>query len=491
MTNPCTLRFPAAIMLLVSSLSMTAFSQEPATTTGKTWDTMRRAAGFMMDSVSTRGGFVDRYTADLSERWGEIPARSSMIWVQDPGTITVARLHLDMYKQTGDALFLEYARRSANALILGQQPTGGWHYFIDFDPAGTQEWHEAIAKNAWGWEEFYHLPGNATFDDNTTADATEYLLDLYMTTLEPQYRVPVIEALDFILEAQSDEGGWPQRYPPAPDDAEYASYLTFNDGVTTSNIYLLWKAWHLLGDETYRHAAIRGTQFVMISQLGTPQAGWALQYDHDLQAAGARGFEPKSLSPSTTAENIGHLEHFYKMTGDRRYLRGIPDALDWLDKERLPEGHSDAGHTHAQFVELGTGRPLYAHREGTDIHNGRYWVDYDPHNFPGHYGMLVTINVEALRTEYERVHAMSPDEAKAEWEAGQQTTVSPPVVNAEKAQALIDSLDERGAWVEDRSVPDYTDWKFKPRRTFDGIAIRTYVQNMTTLLNYTQGFEKQ
>ncbi|MCL4217135.1 MAG: hypothetical protein KJ052_09060, partial [Candidatus Hydrogenedentes bacterium] len=79
---------------------------------------------------------------------------------------------------------------------------------------------------------------------------------------------------------------------------------------------------------------------------------------------------------------------------------------------------------------------------------------------------------------------MSPDEARAEWEAGQQATASTPAVDAEKAQALIDCLDERGAWVEDLSVPDYTDWKYKPRRNFKGIAIRTYVRNMQQLLHY-------
>ena len=45
----------------------------------------------------------------------------------------MGQLFLDMYKATADAVYLEYAKKAANALIYGQHPLGGWHYFIDFD----------------------------------------------------------------------------------------------------------------------------------------------------------------------------------------------------------------------------------------------------------------------------------------------------------------------------------------------------------------------
>ena len=383
---------------------------------------MKKATDFMMNTVSTRGGFVDLYTEDLSERWGEIPARESMIWVQDPGTVSVGRMLLDVYRATADPAFLEYAERAANALIWGQHPSGGWHYFIDFDPAGVPKWYEEVASKCWGWEEFYHYYGNCTFDDNTTTGAAGFLLDLYMTTLDPKYRGPLLEAVGFILESQYPTGGWPQRYPlrydhPSDRGPDYTSFYTFNDGVIANNIYFLLKAYEQLGNEDYKKAALRGMQFVVIAQLGTPQAGWAQQHDMGLNPAGARTYEPKALAPSTTVGNIRHLMRFYRITGDRRYLRAIPDAIAWLEDCALPPGHSDQGHTHAQFVEVGTNRPLYAHREGTSIEDGRYWVDYEPRNFPGHYGMQLRIDVVALKNEYERVFALIPEEATAEYRA--------------------------------------------------------------------------
>jgi PelA/Pel-15E family pectate lyase len=442
---------------------------------------MKRASGFMMDTVSERGGFVETYTADLSERWGEVPARRSMIWVQEPGTVSVGRVLLEAYQGTKDNTFLEQAQRTADALIAGQHPAGGWHYFIDFDPSGIEKWYAEVGSRCWGWEEYYHYDGNCTFDDNVTTGAADFLLDLFMETKSVKHRVALDKAIGFILKSQYPEGGWPQRYPLREG---YSSYFTFNDGVTTNNIYFLLKADRLLGNVAYKRAAIRGMQFVVISQMGAPQAGWGMQHDLDLRPAGARSYEPAGLSPSTTAENIGHLMRFYQITGDRRHLRGIPDAIAWLDKAKLPEGHSDQGHTHGQFLELNTDRPLYAHREGTGIENGRYWVDHEPANFPGHYGMQVQIDVAALRRKYERVSGLSPGEAMAEHRAATVAKSAVQEVDGENVRAAIEAMDERGAWVEDLSVLDYHDWKGRPRREFRGISTRTFVTNMRMFVGY-------
>jgi len=457
---------------------------------------MKRATGFMMDTVSTRGGFVAVYAEDLSERWGEIPARRSMIWVQDPGTVSVGRVLLDAYRTTRDRAYLRHSQRTANALIWGQHPTGGWHYFIDFDMAGVAKWYEQVASKCWGWEEFYHYYGNCTFDDYTTTGAADFLLDLYMTTLDARYRQPLIKAIDFILQSQYPTGGWPQRNPlkydhPSEGRPDYTSFYTFNDGVIANNIRFLWKAYRQLGNEAYKQAALRGMHFVVISQLGRPQAGWAQQYDMDMRPGAARSYEPAAISPSTTVNNVRLLMQFYKITGDRRYLRGIPDALDWLEKTKLPPGHSTQGHTHAQFVEVGTNRPLYAHREGTSIENGRYWVDYEPGNFPGHYGMQLRIDVEALQKEYQRVFALTPEQAVAEHRNEAKTRPKIPKVAPSTVQKLIASMDGRGAWIEEVSVKDYTDWKNKPRRRIRGIRTNTYTKNMGVFLDYLKQPSKQ
>ena len=70
---------------------------------------MKKAADFMVNTVSYRGGYVYIYSEDLSEQWGEITARKSQIWVQPPGTPTVGQMYLDAYKTTADPDYLTYA----------------------------------------------------------------------------------------------------------------------------------------------------------------------------------------------------------------------------------------------------------------------------------------------------------------------------------------------------------------------------------------------
>ena len=196
---------------------------------------MEKASVFMMDTVSTNGGFVWKYSTDLSERWGEIPARDTQIWVQG-ATNGIGEMFLEAYNATGDEYFLDCAKRVAGAIMWGQYPAGGWHYLIDFDMPGIQKYYDEVASQCWGWEEYYHYYGNCTFDDDATASSIRFLTKIYMITLDPAYRKPLVKALDFVLEAQFPNGAWPQRYPlnfeyPHEDHSDYTSHYTFNDGV--------------------------------------------------------------------------------------------------------------------------------------------------------------------------------------------------------------------------------------------------------------------
>jgi pectate lyase-like protein len=257
-------RFSFFLISLIFSILWSASSWLVAGPTDKeVLAAMAKATDFMLNRVSNRGGFLYHYAEDLSKQWGEIPARRSQIWVQPPGTPTVGEMLLEAHQGTGDAQYLKYAGRVAEALIWGQQPSGGWHYFIDFDPAGIPKFYEEVASQCRGWEEFYYYYGNATFDDDVTASATRFLLHLYTTSMDPRYKPALVKALDFVLQSQYPNGGWPQRYPlrhdfSHDDHPDYTSFYTYNDGVMSNNIYLLLEAYEKLGNEEYRKAARRG-----------------------------------------------------------------------------------------------------------------------------------------------------------------------------------------------------------------------------------------
>jgi PelA/Pel-15E family pectate lyase len=336
----------------------------------------------------------------------------SMIWIQAPGTSSMGQLFLDAYHATADEFYYAAAEAVAAALVRGQLRSGGWNYVVDFAGADSlRKWHDTIGRNGWRLEEFHHYSDNGTFDDQVTADAARFLLRLYVERRDARYKPALDKAIAFVLQSQYEAGGWPQRYPTRAAGAPaYSAYLTFNDEVTAENIDFLILCYQVLGDSRLLAPIRRGMQFFLASQQPAPQAGWALQYTLDLKPAGARTYEPKALVTDQTARNIGHLIRFYRLTGEANFLAGIPAALTWLESARLSAGGNMQRGTHPTFVELETNRPLFVHRSGSNVVNGRYYVDHDREATLAHYSAFRSIDVVALRAQYEQAKALSPAE---------------------------------------------------------------------------------
>ena len=407
-------RWLKLVPLILAAVATPALAQSRA----QIEQTMKTATRFMVEKVSTRGGYVWSYLPDMSRRWGEVEATPDMIWVQPPGTADMGELFLDAYHATGDEYYYRAAEKAADALIAGEIPTGGWNYFIDFGgPEATKEFYDTVGANAWRLEEFQHYWGNATFDDNGTAESMKFILRLYEEKLDPKYGAEVRRDIDFILKSQYPSGGWPQRYPLRHEFvhhglADYTSYITFNDDVTAENVDYLIMANEFLQDPRLLPAIHRGMDIYLLTQQGQPQPGWALQYTpDDLKPAAARSYEPKALATHTTASCIRQLMRFYRLTGDSRYLARIPEALDWLESVKLPSSLIKNGRDYPTFVEIGTNRALWLHRTGSNNTNGHYWADYNPAHLIEHYSSTRAIDVPALRREYQQLKAMPVAEA--------------------------------------------------------------------------------
>ncbi|TGX56070.1 pectate lyase [Sphingomonas gei] len=376
---------------------------------------MKRATRFMVEKVSTNGGYVWSYLPDLSRRWGEMEAFPTMIWVQPPGTATMGHLYLDAYHASGDAYYYEAAAKAADALIAIQQDNGGWHYFGDFGgEASKKRWYDTIGKNAWRLEEFQHDWGNATFDDAGTSESMQFLLRLYVEKHDPKYLPALQKALNFVLDSQYPIGGWPQRFPLKSDFShhgkpDYTSFITFNDDVAGENIQFLLYAYQSLGgDARVYDAIVRAMNVYLVTQQAKPQAGWGLQYTLDLKPVGARTYEPDALVTHTTAANVRQLFRFYRLTGDKKFLARVPEALDWLESVKLPADQVKGGRAYPTFIEIGTNRPLYVHRRGSNVVNGEYYAHHDPANTITHYSSTRAVDMTGLRREYAELNASDP-----------------------------------------------------------------------------------
>jgi len=496
---------------------------------------MLKATRYMVEKVSTNGGYVWHYLPDLSRRWGEMEAYKTMIWVQSPGTVSMGHLFLDTYRVTRDEYYYQAAEKTASALIWGQSPEGGWNYVIDFaGDRSLKHWYNTIGKNGWRLEEFQHYYGNSTYDDDVTSNAARFLLRIYLEKLDPVWKPALDKAINFILESQYPTGGWPQRYPLKYDfshhgNPDYTSYYTFNDGVIGENVNFLVQCYLTLGEERLLDPIRRGMHFYIISQDSS--GGWGQQLDMNLEATGARTYEPKALLPRATYENAMYLITFFRYTGDRKFLARIPDAINWLERVKLPENQTEGGkYTHSTFVEPGTNSPIYVHRKGSNVKYGYYYSDYDDKKLLGHYGGKSRMDIERLNQEYNRVKNMSPEEAtkdsplKVESFMGEGTpqqfyslnrSFFPLKIDDKQVKEIISSLDSENRWLTKHisisnpyigegqkkeatdefastDVGDETDTSpFRDPSGQDYISTSTYIRNMNILMGYLQANRKK
>jgi PelA/Pel-15E family pectate lyase len=500
--------------------------------------TMKRATTFMVEKASYRGGYVWSYLADFSRRWGEMEAYETMIWVQPPGTATVGQLLLDAYEATGDDYYYLAAARAGEALALGQHASGGWNYMIDFaGEASLRRWYQTIGKNGWRLEEFQHFYDNATFDDGGTAESTRFLLRLYVERGDAKFRVAAERAVRFILDSQHANGCFPQRHPMTEKSVsdgqpEFPRYFTFNDDVAAENIDVLIMVYRTLGDPSVLEPVRRAMDCFLKLEGTPPQAGWSLQYGPDLAPAAARNYEPAELSTKTTYQNVAELSNFYALTGQKKYLERIPAALAWLESVRLPGTPNGVPGEYPATVAVGSNRPMYVHRRGSNVTNGKYYFDEDPKKTIVHSKQIRELDVEALRARYLELSSLSLEKATAG-----SPLLAPPATHGKTAlprfftnldlplsdmtrrrpdepvspdlvRRLVGELNEAGYWpakIERISNPyrgsgpreiapgDFSEtevgdeWDTSPFRSENapiGISTRVYLKNMFTLVRY-------
>ena len=229
-------------MLLYFSLSASTSIAQKKDLNLETRLAMLNATKFMVEEVSTNGGYVSHYLPDFSRRWAEQEAYNTQIMLTYGMTPNMGEVFLDSYNVTGDEYYYQSAEKVAQALIWGQHQSGGWDYIIDFGGVPSlKKWYNTIGKNSWGWDEYNHYYGTSTFKNGATTSAARFLLRIYLEKLDPKFKPALDKTIQHFLKSQYPLGGWPQRYPVSVEFKDYSSNYTFNDDLTWENMEFLIK----------------------------------------------------------------------------------------------------------------------------------------------------------------------------------------------------------------------------------------------------------
>jgi PelA/Pel-15E family pectate lyase len=438
-------------------------------------EALRRAVGFYRHDVSSHGGYVYRYSADLSKREGEGKTDVDTVWVQPPGTPAVGLAYVEAYERVREAYLLEAAQAAGECLIQGQLRSGGWADRVEFADA-------ARAKQAYRSDPPRQKARNwTTFDDDKTQSAVRFMSRLDRLTGFKDARIHEVSlfALDSVLKAQFPNGAWPQGYEKFPEPGKYpvkpAAYpqswpekhpggdyrifYTLNDNTMADTIETLLLAAEVYQDKRYRDAAVR--EVLLLAQMPDPQRAWAQQYDYDMHPVWARKFEPPAISGGESQGVMAVLLRLYVETGERRFVDGVPKAIAYFRRSALADGQL------ARFYELKTNRPLYFTRQ--------YELTHDDGDLPTHYGFKVKSRLDALEKEYNRLARLSAEELAALKKS--RAEAEPAAPGEKEVRAVIAAMDARGAWVQSGRLR----YHGKDHDTREVIESATFIRNIGVL----------
>lgn len=409
--------------------------------------TAKRVTNYLTENVSTQGGYLWAYSADLQHREGEGVVTTETVWVQPPGTPTLGTAFVQLYRATGERLFLDAALAAADALRRGQMRSGGWQASIEFEPERRRRWAYRVDAPR------ERSKDQSSLDDNKTQSAIYFLVLLDHATDQKIDWVHEMAqyALDGLInKGQFSGGGFPQvwtdsrlperdtplqqaNYPASwpreyPGHNEYWTRYTLNDNLAADVLRALFLAEEVYGDPRYRESAVRLADSLIAAQMPQPQPAWAQQYNEKMQPIWARKFEPPAIVSSESFSVIESLMLMYQRTGSEKYLKPIPAALEYLKRCELPDGQI------ARFYEMNTNRPLYFDRQ--------YNLTYRDDDLPTHYGFQLRSSVDSLRAKYERLTRSPPRPVKLlnAWPGPQKPA---------QIAKLVESLDDSGIWISD------------------------------------------
>ena len=276
------------------------------------------------------------------------------------------------------------AKRVAENVLLYQRDIGGWPKNIQMQDELTEKQKKdliALKKTA----------VETTTDNGATCQEMLFMFRMYAQVKDERYRESFLKGLNYLLEAQYANGGWPQFYPLKKG---YYTHITYNDD-SMVNIMNVIKA---VADETdyysikpskeivekCRKSFDKGIDCILKTQYkqNGVLTAWCAQHDEvTLAPANARAFELASLSGYESTKIVLLLMSIDKPS--REVVTAVKSAVEWFQKTKITNLEekrvlNDAGKIvdkkmipavnakpiWARFMDLETNEPFFCDRDG-------------------------------------------------------------------------------------------------------------------------------
>jgi PelA/Pel-15E family pectate lyase len=297
------------------------------------------------------------------------------------------------------------AIRIADNLLLYQRDSGGWQKNIDMASTLSEKDKARLRKAKTG--------NDSTLDNSATRTQMRYLAIVHQATGIERFQDAFLKGLDYVLEAQYDNGGWPQRYP---NPTGYSKHITFNDGTMIGVLNLLRdvaekKPPYIFVDEDRcrraKKAVQKGIECILKCQIVAKgrKTAWCAQHDEKTFAPRkARSYELPSISG---AESVGVVRFLMSIDSPSpEIIEAVQATVAWFDEAKLegirvirkqdsskPRGFdrvviedASAPPIWARFYDIETNKPIFCSRDGIpketlaeisyERRNGYSWLGY-------------------------------------------------------------------------------------------------------------------
>ena len=277
------------------------------------------------------------------------------------------------------------AVRIADNVLLYQRNTGGWSKNVDMASVLSEQEKAKLRKAK--------SRKDSTLDNGATHTQIRYLAKVYYATELKRFRQALLRGIDYLLEAQYANGGWPQIYT-RQGHSGYSRYITFNDGAMIGAMSVLRdiaekKPEYAFVDEVRRqkanNAVQKGIECILKCQIvvNGKKTAWCAQHDEKtFIARKARSYELPSISGS---ESVGVVRFLMSIDNPApEIIEAVQSAVAWFDRVKLtgirqinkPDSSLERGYDKiiiedatappiwARFYQIGTNRPIFCSRDG-------------------------------------------------------------------------------------------------------------------------------